>query len=121
MKKNIVYALFSLFACLSSYYIADGHAGVGVVVKDGCDRYLAIGTWHYDISELNNTIYSSRGLYIDINGDGTFANCCTGTSSSEFFIFTDYTIPNTPVIWNSITAGSSTITELVNYFNNSTV
>ena len=121
MKKNIVYALFSLFACLISYYSADGHAGVGVVVKDGCDRYLAIGTWHYKISELNSTINSTRGLYIDINDDGNFVNCCNGTSSSEFFIFTDYTIPNTPVSWNSITAGSSTIAELVNYFNNSTV
>ena len=121
MKKNIFYALFSLFACLISYYSADGHAGVGVVVKDGCDRYLAIGTWHYKISELNSTINSTRGLYIDINDDGNFVNCCNGTSSSEFFIFTDYTIPNTPVSWNSITAGSSTIAELVNYFNNSTV
>ena len=121
MKKNIIYALFSLLACLSSYYSADGHAGVGVVVKDGCDRYLAIGTWHYKISELNSTINSTRGLYIDINDDGNFVNCCNGTSSSEFFIFTDYTIPNTPVSWNSITAGSSTIAELVNYFNNSTV
>ena len=121
MKKNIIYALFSLLACLSSYYSADGHAGVGIVVKDGCDRYLAIGTWHHKISELNSTINSTRGLYIDINDDGNFVNCCNGTSSSEFFIFTDYTIPNTPVSWNSITAGSSTIAELVNYFNNSTV
>ena len=121
MSKNFAYTLFFLLACLSSNYSANGHAGVGVVVKDGCDRYLAIGTWHSSISELNNTINSNRGLYIDINNDGTFVNCCKGTSSSEFFIFTDYTIPSTPVNWSFITPGSSTITELVNYFNNSTV
>ncbi|MDB4161791.1 hypothetical protein N9772_05440, partial [Bacteroidia bacterium] len=121
MSKNFAYTLFFLLACLSSNYSANGHAGVGVVVKDGCDRYLAIGTWHSSISELNSTINSNRGLYIDINNDGTFVNCCNGTSSSEFFIFTDYTIPSTPVSWSFITPGSSTITELVNYFNNSTV
>ena len=121
MKKNIVYALFSLLACLSSYYSANGHAGVGVVVKDGCDRYLAIGTWHSSVLELNNTINSSKGVYIDVNGDGNFANCCSGTSSSEFFTFTDFTMPNTPVTWDLITPGSSTLTELVSYFNNSTI
>ena len=67
MSKNFAYTLFFLLACLSSNYSANGHAGVGVVVKDGCDRYLAIGTWHSSISELNSTINSNRGLYIDIN------------------------------------------------------
>ena len=121
MKKNIIYALFSLLACLSSYYNANGHAGIGVVVKDGCDRYLAIGTWHSSVSQLNNTINTTKGIYIDVNGDGNFTNCCSGTSSSEFFCFTDYTFPNNPANWSSITNGSQTITNLVNYFNNSSI
>ena len=119
--KNILYILFSLFVYLSSYYHTYGHAGVGVVVKDGCDRYLAIGTWHDKISELDNTINSTRGLYIDINRDGSFVNCCNGTPSSEFFIFKDYFLPYNKVSWNSITSGSSTMRELEQYFNNSPV
>ena len=119
--KNILYALLPLFVCLSSYFHASGHAGVGVVVKDGCDRYLAIGTWHDNISELDNTINSTRGIYIDINQDGSFVNCCNGTPSSEFFIFKDYFLPYYKVNWNLITSGSSTMNELVQYFNNSPV
>ena len=123
MIKNttIIHALVSLIACLSSYYSANGHAGIGVVVKDGCDRYLAIGTWHSSVSDLNNTINTTKGIYIDVNGDGNFANCCGGTSSSEFFCFTDYTFPNNPINWSSITNGSQTITNLVKYFNNSSI
>ena len=121
MKKNIIYAVFSLLACLSSYYSANGHSRIGVVVKDGCDRYLAIGTWHPSTTELNNTINTTRGIYIDVNGDGNFANCCNGTSSSEFFGFTDYTRVYNRVSWSSITNGSQTITNLVNYFNNSSI
>ena len=115
--------LISFIAFLLSFnQIIEAHAGVGVEIRDGCDRYLAIGTWHSSVSEIQNTVRSTnKGLYIDLNLDGNFKNCCNGSNSTEFFTFTDYTFPKKAVRWNQITSGSSTVKDLLDFFNNSSV
>ena len=118
--KNIMKYLALLVFLLCFNQKIEAHAGIAVEIRDGCDRYLVIGTWHSSASEIRNTVNSSdKGLYIDLNLNDSFKNCCNGSTSSEFFTFTDYTFPKQSVKWNQITNASSTVSDLVNYFNNS--
>ena len=118
--KGIMKYLSLLVFLLCFNQKIEAHAGIAVEIRDGCDRYLVIGTWHSSASEIRNTVNSSnKGLYIDLNLNNSFTNCCNGSTSSEFFTFTDYTFPKQSVKWNQITNTSSTVSDLVNYFNNS--
>ena len=72
----------------------EAHAGIAVEIRDGCDRYLVIGTWHSSASEIRNTVNSSdKGLYIDLNLNDSFKNYNAGDGTNypmdySFRIFT---------------------------------